>query len=322
MVDPAESFISIGNEDIFRLDRPEYIKDIKGLADRHTINILQILNSEIEDRHFNSWWSTGAIRQLTFIDRTNVVENILMPFVRLGIIDVLKISELPSYSINKRGVHGLITFTGNQINRKKYRKDGFCYKLRSKAIDLIFRDDIKRSLFVPLENLHLENVKFLRLLLRRRAMLILRAFEHEESLQKDDFINYLNSHYNRTDEKELIKNYDLSALYKLGKQGFRINNSSKIYSEPPLTENECFIIKREILGVDNQKQVKNKLISYILNFDRIQFLFTNQMGKRFKENNNSFQKHYPDLKYIQSTIEPKDVLYDDVTTNGIIVDVQ
>ena len=124
-----------------------------------------------------------------------------MPFIRLGLVDAMKISNLPSYAVTKKGVHGLLQMASDNKQRKKYIRDGYCYRLRSEFIDLKFNNSDQETLFVPLENMHLENLKLVNILFRKRTMILLQAFTKDNNiLSRNDFTAYLNTYYNRHHE--------------------------------------------------------------------------------------------------------------------------
>ncbi|OLS24674.1 MAG: hypothetical protein HeimC2_21550 [Candidatus Heimdallarchaeota archaeon LC_2] len=295
------------------LDTPELVRDAKVLSTRSTINIIQILYSRIQGREQPSWWSTGALRQKTMYDMVRL-KKILHKLTLIGLVDQVKIKKLISYSVVKKPFHGVIQTESIKADRRRYMAAQYCYRIKADYIDLVFNPHNNRTIFVPAENMHLENLKSLEMLLKLRTMIILKTLgDIGDPMDTNQIQDYLNKYFSRNTKLKQVE-YNLSSIRTLTKHPFVDNIGAKISSNHKKYKDTWTVLNRDTI----HKKGRNYNMLYSLNFDRIRIYFTDKIGQELTNNNNSFEIIYPNPPDIQLTDKE---IKDDIETLGVIVDI-
>ncbi|MHA2097685.1 MAG: hypothetical protein ACW99A_03285 [Candidatus Kariarchaeaceae archaeon] len=316
MADVVESLFSVDHSSGFIIHSPEQMEQSKTLADPFTINILQILNSSLKSSVMRSWWSSGAIRQLTYLESTRSIDLKILPLVKLGLVEGTKVSQLPNYPVTKKTFHGIVKTPMTKHSPKEYLRDTYCYKLNTGSIDIIFGLDKNRTLFVPLEDSHIDNIQLLKLILNSRTMVLLSALaKNDNPMHTKEMIECLKKYHGTKEEMGDRFWVIEKTIPKLTKLSFQDNIGTKISSNHEPYKGKWTVVNRDTI----EKNGKNVFMLYSLNFDRIRLYLTNSKGIEFIDNKITFESHFPDLLDMDTS---NTNTTNDIIQNGIIVNVK
>ncbi len=303
---------SVTEETGLTINSPEVMREARVLGKRATINIIQILFSKIRNKSRVSWWTLGALRQKTHYNTVRLKE-ILKNLTLIGLLEDVEVNNLINYSLTKKPFHGIVPLKEAKSRRRRYVGAQHCYRINAPYVDLILNSEGNRVINVPAENMHLENLKLLKCILKKRSMLVLQTLgKAKEPLDTKYIQNCLNEYFDRRSLDNQI-DYNLTDIRKLAKQPFIDNIGAKLSTNQVKYNGRWTIVNRDTLL--NQKNTRS--VFYSLNYDKIRINFTNKIGQDFIKNNNSFEIHFPNTSEILDT---KKNLVDDLVKHGIVVD--